>query len=186
MSNGSYYHETLKTMGPRDVSLPMKAPFPARAALLGVMGALLGSILWLLIAIAGNLERAIPAILVGVFGGVATRIEPRRGRPAQVVTLVATLIGLTVVQYFVVRYSIITERAGLGIDRSAPVLLAPAAMWSVTFGWLRVFPVDVVFWVVSAALAYWLPGRPSEAHLQPPDRRPTRPRGSSGNSASLP
>ena len=155
--------ETLKPVAGYDVSLIMRTSFPTRAALLGVLGALLGATLWVLIAIAADLERAIPAILVGVFAGAATRIEPRRGRPAQIVALVVTLIGLIAVQYFVVRHAVVTELVDAGRDRSIPMLLSPASMWSVTFGWLRVYPIDIVFWVTSATAAFLLPAGAGDA-----------------------
>ena len=135
----------------------MTPAFPVRAALLSVLGAVLGAVLWVLIAIAADLERAYPAILVGLLAGAAPRIEPRRGRPVQILALVMTVIGLVIVQYFVVRHSVVTELVENGRNRSLPMFLSPAAMWSVTFGWLRVYPIDAVMWVVSAAAAFALP-----------------------------
>jgi len=135
----------------------MTAPFPYRAALLSLFGAALGSILWVLIAIAGDLERAIPALLVGIFSGAATRLTPKRGRPAQLLALTFTIIGLAIVQYLVVRHAIVTQLVETGDGRSVPMLLSPASMWFVTFGWLRVYPADAIFWVLSAALAFLLP-----------------------------
>ncbi|MBT8193273.1 MAG: hypothetical protein HKO63_04275 [Acidimicrobiia bacterium] len=135
----------------------MTPAFPVRAALLSVLGAVLGAVLWVLIAIAADLERAYPAILVGLLAGAAPRIEPRRGRPVQILALVMTVIGLVIVQYFVVRHSVVTELVENGRNRSLPMFLSPAAMWSVTFGWLRVYPIDAVVWVVSAAAAFALP-----------------------------
>lgn len=133
------------------------SPFPIRALLLAVTGALLGSVLWVLIDIAGNWESSFPALLVGVFAGAATRIEPRRGPTAQVAALIVTLIGMTVVQYLVVRYAIVTDRVDQDLSRSADLFLSPAAMWKVTFGWLWVYPLNIIPWVVSAAAAFWLP-----------------------------
>jgi hypothetical protein len=161
MSNGQ---ETLKPNGNEDVSVPVNGSFPYRAALLSLIGAALGSTLWVLIAIAGDLERAVPALLVGLMAGGATRLEPRRGRVIQLTALVLTLAGLTIVQYLVVRHSVVTDLVNSGVDRSVPMLLSPASMWSVTFGWLRVYPVDAVFWILSAAAAFALPSggkRPS-------------------------
>ena len=135
----------------------MTPVFPVRAALLSVLGAVLGAILWVLIAIAADLERAIPALLVGLLAGAAPRIEPRRGRPVQVLALVLTVAGLTIVQYFVVRHSVVTELVDAGRDRSLPMFLSPAAMWSVTFGWLRVYPVDALMWALSAVAGFLLP-----------------------------
>ncbi|MDH3607400.1 MAG: hypothetical protein OER12_10455, partial [Acidimicrobiia bacterium] len=68
-----------------------------------------------------------------------------------------TLIGLTVVQYLVVRYAIVTDRVDQDLSRSANLFLSPAAMWKVTFGWLRVYPLNIIPWVVSAVAAFWLP-----------------------------
>ncbi len=135
----------------------MRTSFPIRAVLLSVSGALIGSLLWLLIAGAANLERAIPAILVGVFAGAAARLEPHRGMPTQLVSFVITLIGLTVVQYLVVRQAVVNDLADAGLDQSIPMLLSPGSMWSVTFGWLRVYPVDILFWALSGATAFLLP-----------------------------
>lgn len=149
--------ETLKPTAGCDVSVPMRPSFPIRAVLLSGLGALLGSSLWLLIAIAANLERAIPAVLVGVLAGAATRIEPNRGLPTQLASLAVTLIGLTIVQYLVVRHAVVNELVETGQDRSIPLLLSPGSMWSVTFGWLRVYPIDIVPWAVSAAAAFLLP-----------------------------
>ncbi|MBT8164798.1 MAG: hypothetical protein KJO97_04540 [Acidimicrobiia bacterium] len=140
----------------------MTPAFPVRAALLSVLGAVLGAVLWVLIAIAADLERAYPAILVGLLAGAAPRIEPRRGRPVQILALVMTVIGLVIVQYFVVRHSVVTELVENGRNRSLPMFLSPAAMWSVTFGWLRVYPIDAVMWVVSAAAAFALPRLPAD------------------------
>ena len=144
----------------------MTPAFPVRAALLSVLGAVLGAVLWVLIAIAADLERAYPAILVGLLAGAAPRIEPRRGRPVQILALVMTVVGLAIVQYFVVRHSVVTELVDAGRNRSLPMFLSPAAMWSVTFGWLRVYPIDAVMWVVSAAAAFALPAVPS-GHAEP-------------------
>lgn len=135
----------------------MDSSFPIRAVLLALLGAILGSSLWLLIAIAANLDQAIPAVLIGVMAGAATRLEPRRGPPAQLVALIATVIGLIVVQYFVVRHAVVNGLVEAGRDRSIPMFLSPASMWSVTFGWLRTYPLDVLFWVVSATAAFVLP-----------------------------
>ncbi|MGI9648508.1 MAG: hypothetical protein ACR2OI_08320 [Acidimicrobiia bacterium] len=154
MSNS---HETLKLGGSGDVSVHMNGSFPYRATLLSLIGAALGSTLWLLLAIAGDLERAFPALLVGLLAGGATRLEPRRGRPVQVAALAFTLVCLTIVQYLVVRHAIVTDLVDAGADRSVPMLLSPASMWSVTFGWLRIYPIDAVFWVLSAAAALALP-----------------------------
>jgi hypothetical protein len=142
--------------------------FPTRAVLLSLLGAVLGASLWLLIAIAANLEQAVPAVLVGVLAGAATRIEPRRGPPTQLMALAATLVGLIVVQYFVVRHAVVNELVDTGRDRSVPMLLSPAAMGSVTFGWLRAFPLDIVFWAVSGAAAFLLP-LGSEDGIEPSD-----------------
>jgi hypothetical protein len=144
----------------------MTPAFPVRAALLSVLGAVLGAILWVLIAIAGDLERAFPALLVGGMAGAAARIEPRRGRPVQILALITTVIGLIVVQYFVVRHSVVTELVDAGRNRSVPMFLSPTSMWSVTFGWLRVYPVDALMWVSSAAAAFVLPAVPS-GHEEP-------------------
>jgi hypothetical protein len=135
----------------------MDGSFPTRAVLLALLGAALGSTLWLLIAIAANLDQAIPAVLVGVMAGAATRLEPRRGWPAQIVALVATFIGLIVIQYFVVRHAVVNDLADAGRNRSIPMFLSPASMWSVTFGWLRTYPLDVVLWVTSVTAAFVLP-----------------------------
>lgn len=135
----------------------MNASFPYRAAVLSLLGAALGSVLWVLIAIAGDLERAIPALLVGIFAGAATRLAPRRGLPAQVVALTFTLVGLVIVQYLVVRHAVVTELVESGADRSVPMLLSPASIWFVTFGWLRVYPADAAFWILSAIAAFTLP-----------------------------
>jgi hypothetical protein len=143
----------------------MYSTFPVRAVLLSVFGALLGSTLWVLIAVAADLERAIPALLVGVFAGAATRIEPARGRSAQLASLAATLVGLTVAQYFVVRHGVVTGLAGA--DTSIPLLLSPGSMWSATFGWLRVYPIDIVFWAVSVAAAVLLPAGAGDDPLPP-------------------
>jgi hypothetical protein len=135
----------------------MDASFPIRAALLSLIGAVLGASLWLLIATAANLESAVPALLVGVFAGAATRIEPRRGPPTQLIALAATLTGLFVVQYFVVRQAVAAELVAAGRDQSIPMFLSPASMWSVTFGWLGVYPLDIAFWAASGAAAFLLP-----------------------------
>lgn len=154
MSNGQ---ENLKPTGSEDVSVLMNGSFPYRAALLSLIGAALGSTLWLLIAIAGDLERAVPALLVGLMAGGATRLEPRRGRATQLIALLLTIAGLTIVQYLAVRHSVVTDLVDAGTDRSVPMLLSPSSMWSVTFGWLRVYPIDAVFWILSATAAFALP-----------------------------
>jgi len=135
----------------------MDTSFPTRAVLLSLLGAILGSSLWLLIAIAANFEQAFPALLVGVMAGAATRIEPRRGRTVQLMAMVATIVGLIVAQYLVVRHAVVNELVDTGGDRSIPMLLSPASMWSVTFGWLRSYPLDIVFWAASGAAAFLLP-----------------------------
>ena len=165
MSNG----ETLKPRAGRDVSVPMTPTFPVRAAILTTLGAVLGAVLWVLIAIAGDLERALPALLIGGLAGTAPRIEPHRGRPVQILALVLTLIGLTIVQYFVIRHSVVTELVDAGLDRSLPMFLSPAAMWSVTFGWLKVYPIDALMWALSATAAFVLPAVPS-GHAKPSSR----------------
>lgn len=149
--------ETLKPAPRCDVSVPMYTSFPIRAVLLSLTGALLGSTLWLLIALAADLERAIPALLVGVFAGAATRIEPWRGRATQLFSLAFTLVGLMIVQYFVLRHAVVTQLVDAGESSSIPMLLSPAATLSVTFGWLRIYPIDTVFWAVAAAAGYLLP-----------------------------
>ena len=143
----------------------MTSGFPVRAAILSVLGAVLGAVLWVLIAIAADLERAVPALLVGLFAGAATRIEPHRNRSTQVVALLATLVGMALVQYFVVRHSIVTGLVDAGADRSLPMFLSPASMWFVTFGWLRVYPVDAIFWAISAMAAIVLPRHRAEATI---------------------
>ncbi len=149
--------ETLKRTVGYEVPVPMRTSFPIRAALLSLFGALVGSSLWLLIASVANLERAIPAVLIGVFAGAATRVESHRGLSAQLVSLVITLIGLAVVQYLVVRRAVVHDVVDAGLDQSIPLFLSPGSMWSVTFGWLRVYPVDILFWALSAATAFLLP-----------------------------
>jgi len=149
--------ETLKPAAGYDVSVPMRTSFPIRAVLLSVFGALIGSSLWLLIAIAANLERSIPALLVGVMAGAATRVEPRRGLPTQLFSLLVTLIGLAIAQYFVIRHAVVNELVDAERDRSIPIFLSPGSTWSVTFGWLRTYPVDIVSWAASAAAAFLLP-----------------------------
>ena len=132
--------------------------YPIRAYILSFIGALLGGALWLLIAIAADLDRAIPAILVGVLAGAATRLEPfNRGRPAQVFSAIAALIVMTVIQYFVVRHSVVEIFVADGENRSIPLLLSFNDMWRVTFGWLRVNPLDIIPWAVSLGAAFLLP-----------------------------
>jgi len=82
-----------------------------------------------------------------------------------VVALLATLVGMAIVQYFVVRHSIVTELVDAGADRSLPMFLSPASMWFVTFGWLRVYPVDAIFWAISAMAAIVLPHRRAAAPI---------------------
>ena len=135
----------------------MDPPFPIRASLLSILGAILGGTLWMLIAIAADLERAVPALLVGLLAGAATRLEPLRGGRAQVVAVVATVITLTVVQYVVVRHAVVNELVGTGVDRSISLLLDPGSMLNVTFSWLRIYPIDAVIWALSLAAAYLLP-----------------------------
>lgn len=132
--------------------------YPIRAFVLSFMGAVTGGALWLLIAIAANLERAIPAILVGVLSGAATRLELfNRGRAAQVFSFSITLFVLIVIQYFVVRQAIVGELVDAGENRSVPMLLSLDGMWRVTFGWLRVYPVDVISWAAALGAAFLLP-----------------------------
>ena len=132
--------------------------YSIRAFLLTFAGALVGGALWLLIAIAADLERAIPAILVGILAGAATRVQQfDHGRAAQIFALIITLLLLVVIQYFVVRQTIVGDLADAGQDRSIPMLLSIDGMWRVTFGWLRVYPVDLISWAVSLAAAYLLP-----------------------------
>lgn len=145
--------------------------FPLRAVALGFIGAVLGSTLWVLIAIAANLEHSYPAILVGAFAGTVTRIEPQRDRRAQIAALAFTVIGMTIIQYFVVRHTIITDRIELGLSRSTGVFLDPAGMWRVTFGWLRIYPLNAVAWAVSATAAFLLPGG-GEPALPQPEKTP--------------
>ena len=142
----------------------MGPTFPLRAVMLSLLGAVIGSLLWVLTAISADLERALPALLVGVFAGTAPRLEPVRGRAVQVAALIFTLLGLIVVQYFVVRHAVVTELVETGRDRSIPMFLSPASMANVTFSWLRVYPADGLLWAMSAALAFTLPfGSDSEA-----------------------
>lgn len=143
-------------MGPGRL-LPMAAAIPSRAVALSAFGAALGSLLWVLTAIAADLERAIPAVLIGLFAGAAPRLEPHRGRITRVVAVVLTVVGLVVVQYFVLRHAVVTDLVATGRDRSIPMFLSPGSMAFVTFGWLRVYPVDALLWLVSAALAFMLP-----------------------------
>lgn len=132
--------------------------YPIRAFSLSLLGALIGGTLWLLIAIAANLERAIPAILVGVLAGAATRLEPfHRGRAAQVFSVAMTLLVLVVIQYFVIRHAVVGDLVDDGLNRSAPMFLSFDSMWRVTFGWLRVYPVDLISWVVALGAAFVLP-----------------------------
>ena len=143
----------------------MTPGFRVRAAILVVLGAVLGGVLWILIAIAADLERAVPALLVGVLAGAAPRIEPHRNRSTRVIALLATLVGMAIVQYFVVRHSIVTGLVDAGGDRSLPMFLSPASMWFVTFGWLRVYPIDGIFWAISAMAAILLPHRQAAATI---------------------
>ena len=139
-----------------DVSNSMT--YPLRAFILSVIGALIGGALWLLIAIAADLERAIPAILVGVLAGAATRLEPfTRGLAAQVFSVIVALLVIVIVQYFVVRHAVVEDLVAAGRDRSIPMLLSIEGMWRVTFGWLRTYPVDLIPWAVSLAAAFLLP-----------------------------
>lgn len=135
----------------------MAASFPYRAVLLSILGAVMGSILWVLIAIAGDVDRAIPALLIGIFAGTAPRLEPRRDERVRLVAIMLTLVGLVVVQYFVLRHAVVTELVETGRDRSIPMFLSPGAMWSVTFGWLRIYPIDALLWAFSLAAAAVLP-----------------------------
>ena len=132
--------------------------YPIRAFMLSSIGALIGGTLWLLIAIAADLERAIPAIAVGVLAGAATRLEPfNRGLAAQVFSVVVTLLVMVIIQYFVVRHAVVEVFVTNGQDRSVPILLSFGDMWRVTFGWLRVYPVDLISWAVSLGAAFLLP-----------------------------
>lgn len=135
----------------------MPLRFPSRAVALSLLGAVLGSLLWVLTAISGDLERAFPALLIGLFAGAAPRLEPDRGRVVQVLALAFTLVGLVVVQYFVVRHAVVTDLVAMGRDRSIPMFLSPASTVFVTFGWLRVYPIDAMLWAASAVLAFVLP-----------------------------
>jgi hypothetical protein len=146
----------------------MDTSFPIRAVLLSLVGAVLGASLWLLIAISANLEQAVPALLIGVMAGAATRIEPRRGPPVQIIALIATAVGLIVAQYFIVRHAVVNELVDTGRNRSIPILLSPAAMWSVTFGWLRAYPLNIALWAASATAAFLLPLSSSE-DVEPSD-----------------
>jgi hypothetical protein len=80
---------------------------------------------------------------------------------------VLTLLGLIVVQYFVVRHAVVNELVDAGRNRSIPMFLSPGSMWFVTFGWLRVYPVDALLWAVSAGVAFVLPsGSDSEVDAE--------------------
>ncbi len=132
--------------------------YPIRAFVLSFIGAVSGGVLWLLIAIAADLERAIPAILVGVMSGAATRLEIfNRGRPAQLFSLCITGAVMVIVQYFVIRHAIVGDLVDAGDDRSVPMLLSLDGMWRVTFGWLKVYPVDLISWAAGLGAAFLLP-----------------------------
>ncbi len=132
--------------------------YPIRAFVLSFIGALIGGALWLLIAIAADLERAIPAILVGVLAGAATRLEPfNRGPAAQVFSVIVTLLVMVIIQYFVVRQAVVGDLVSAGRDRSIPFLLSFEGMWRVTFGWLRTYPVDLISWAAGLMAAFLLP-----------------------------
>lgn len=132
--------------------------YPIRASLLSLIGAAIGGTVWLLIAIAADLERAIPALLVGILAGAATRLEPfNRGRPAQTFSVLVTLLVMIIVQYFVARHAVVGDLVDAGQSRSVPLLLSFEGMWRVTFGWLRVYPVDLISWAVGLGAAFLLP-----------------------------
>lgn len=135
----------------------MGPPFPIRAVMLSLLGAAIGSMLWVLTAIAADLERAVPALLVGAFAGAAPRLETQRGRVVQLAAFAFTLLGLIVVQYFVVRHAVVTELVATGRDRSIPMFLSPGSAIFVTFGWLRVYPLDALVWALSAGMSLALP-----------------------------
>ncbi len=132
--------------------------YPIRAFVLSFIGALIGGALWLLIAIAADLERAIPAILVGVLAGAATRLESfNRGPAAQVFSVIVTLLVMVIIQYFVVRQAVIGDLVSAGRDRSIPLLLSFEGMWRITFGWLSTYPVDLISWAAGLMAAFLLP-----------------------------
>ena len=137
-----------------------------RAVMLSLFGAVLGSLLWALTAISADLERALPALLVGIFAGAFPLLAPDRGPAVRIFAIVFTLLGLVVTQYFVVRHSVVTELVESGADRSIPMFLSPGSTAFVTFGWLRVYPVDALLWVVAAAFAAAVPRPTVPTHLE--------------------
>jgi hypothetical protein len=136
---------------------PALREIPLRSTGYGSAAALGGMALWLVFAALG-VERAYPALLLGLGVGLATRAGASYLWPAiQGLSTGITAFALVLGQYLAVRQAVADDLRALGHVGGVPWILAPDAMLEITFSWLGLYPLDIVFWVGALAIAWLVP-----------------------------
>ena len=139
-----------------------RLPFAAAG---GLAGALVGAGVWAAVAVFGNLEIGIIAVLVGFLAGQGARLGAgnARGTPYQVAAAATALVGLLAAKYFIFAQFGAQELAESGMDVGPfhPALLQ--LFPRVLPGMLS--PFDLL-WVFIALSSAWSPLKPSGARVE--------------------
>ncbi|MDX1599907.1 MAG: hypothetical protein R3191_00175 [Anaerolineales bacterium] len=148
----------------------------AKAFIGAGIAVIVGGVVWGLIVLATGYEIGFMAVGIGILAGLSVNlISGKRGRPLQVIAVLAAVGGIVIGKYFTF-FSILKDVLGqeVGLEAAASVSMFSPSVIATFFSSLPsvASPYDIL-WVVLAVLAAWR--LPKGLGLGPAAGRPGRP-----------
>jgi hypothetical protein len=130
------------------------------AVALGMLAALLASVVWYGFVVLSERQWSLIAIFVGWLVSKAIMIGSgrRRGATLQVISVAITLGAMAFSEYLIVRHFAVQFLAEEGVT-GIPMLLPPDLVVSLVYDGLASDPITLVFWLVALWAAFSVPAR---------------------------
>jgi hypothetical protein len=132
-----------------------------RAVLFGLIGAVLGGLVWVGSVVFTEHIFMMLAALVGILVGAGIHLGAGQRRSV-VLALAAALIALFTLaasEYFIVRHFSMQQMQAEGFKGDIPLLLPFRDMIDVVIDSLRFEPVNLAYWLAAVAIAFMIPFR---------------------------
>jgi hypothetical protein len=129
--------------------------------LLGALGAVVATVLWILVVVITEYQLGIVAIAVGFIVGWATLFGASRKRSVllAILSAVFTLLAMALSEYFIVRHFAIQQLAAEGYTGDVALFLPLADIIDIITESLGENPTTLLFWAIALFEAFVIPFR---------------------------